>query len=148
MGWASKRRDGRNWRVFFFGGRTLPLLPFPLAAPLGGLLLAAASQPSLAGCTNVAANSFITPGVAGSPTLVTCSGAQTSRVGQGGTVSPAPPPADFVNVTVQDGASIAVTNQNAISLGSGSASNHDVITVGSGSAPGRSRANDDEWWGD
>ena len=73
---------------------------------------------------------FITPGTAGSPTTVTCnsSSVQTTRVGQGGTVSPAPPAADYVNVTVNNGASVNVLNQNAISLGSNA-----TITLGTGS---------------
>ncbi len=100
--------------------RLAPL--FCWAGPLGGLILAAASQPALAACSNVGVNGFIAPGAAGSPTIVTCDSisTQTSRVGQGGLIPPAPPNADYVNATVNATAQIQVVNDNSISLGSNS----------------------------
>ncbi len=59
-------------------------------------------------------------GILASGSVVTCSGTQTSRVGQG-------PGADNVTVTVNNGASILVTNSNSISLG-----NNASITLGTG----------------
>jgi autotransporter-associated beta strand protein len=62
--------------------------------------------------------------------VVTCSGTQSSIVGQG-------PGADNVTVDVNDGATVSVTNTNAISLG-----NNATITLGSSGPPaGGSAAN-------
>ena len=81
---------------------------------LGGLILAAASQPALAACS---ASGTLTPG-----TIVTCdsTSTQSSRVGQG-------PGADNITVNVNPNAQIQVTNANSISLG-----NNANITVNSG----------------
>lgn len=54
-----------------------------------------------------------------SDTIETCSGTTSGRIGQG-------PGADNVTVNVNDGATLGVTNDNAISLG-----NNATITVGS-----------------
>ena len=99
------------------------------ALPLAGLLLAATSHTALAVCSPVGSFGFITPGASGAPTVVTCdtSGTQTTRVGQGGLRSPAPPNADWVNVIVNGSAVIDTTNDNAISLGS-----HSNIVINAG----------------
>ena len=89
------------------------------AGPVGGLILAAASQPALAACS---ASGTLTPGTALVPTVVTCAPGivQTSRVGQG-------PGANYIDVTVNNSAQIQVLEQNAISLGNNS---HIVINSG------------------
>ena len=82
----------------------------------GGLALAVlSSHPAMAQCS---ATGVLSPG-----STVTCSGADTARVGQG-------PGADNVTVNVRDGGSLSVFNTNAISLG-----NNAVVTLGS-SGPG------------
>ncbi len=94
------------------------------ALPLGGLLLAAASQPALASCSS---NSFHDPAFfpnnLNSNSTVTCTGTTATRVGQG-------PGAFGVTLNVLNGATIAVTNDNAISLGAGG-----TITLGTGAGP-------------
>ena len=81
----------------------LAILP---AAAAFGLQYEALAQCSASGALPVGA-------------VVTCSGTQSTIVGQG-------PGADNVIVTVNDGASVAVTDTNAISLG-----NNATITLGS-----------------
>ena len=100
------------------------------ALPLGGLLLAAGSQPSLAGCTS---SSFFNPPFfpnnVHTNSTVTCFGLTPTRVGQG-------PGADNVTVIVRDGATIGVTNANALSLGDNA-----MITLGTSVPPGGSASN-------
>src|SRR3954464_8080442 len=69
-------------------------------------------------------------GALASGSTVTCTGTQTTRVGQG-------PGADNVSVTVKNGATVSATNTAAISL-------HDnaTVTLGpSGPTPGSSASN-------
>ena len=86
-----------------------------------GLALSVFSETAIAAC--VPAGPTLTAGVP-----VTCSGPQTTRLGQG----PGPPAADNINVIVNNGASINVTDTNAISLGSGTVAVPGNITLGSG----------------
>lgn len=83
------------------------------AAPPAALGLAIwGCQPASAQC--VPSGPTLSPGDS-----VTCSGTQTTRLGQG-------PGADNVTINVNDGAKISTNNTNAISLG-----NNAAITVGS-----------------
>jgi outer membrane autotransporter protein len=84
---------------------------------LGGLALAAMSSEALAQCSD--------DGTVAAGSVITCSGAQITRVGQG-------PGADGVILTVRDGGSILVHNDNAISLGDGAS----IVLGSSGPAAG------------
>jgi fibronectin-binding autotransporter adhesin len=86
-----------------------------------GLALSVLPQTAFAQC--VPQGPTLTAGVP-----VNCSGAQTTRLGQG----PGPPAADNINVIVNNGASISVIDTNAISLGSGTLGTNSTITLGSG----------------
>jgi hypothetical protein len=87
-----------------------------------GLALSFVPQTAIAACSPTGPT--LTPGV-----TVDCTnnpaGAQTTRLGQG----PGPPAADNINVIVDDGASIIVTDTNAISLGSGTLGTNSTITL-------------------
>ena len=105
--------DPANRAAIWNGEQVRLALPLSHIGPLslGGLLLAAASQPSLAGCSS---SSFFDPPFFPNNLLsnstVTCFGVTTTRVGQG-------PGAENITLIVRDGATIGVTNTNAISLG-------------------------------
>jgi hypothetical protein len=101
-----------------------------LALPLGGLLLAAASQPSFANCRS---SSFFEPPFfpnnLSSDSTVTCSGVTATRVGQGLL-------AFNINAIANDGATISVLNSKAISLGDNA-----MIILGTSVPPGGSASN-------
>jgi hypothetical protein len=105
---AKVARTGSIW-LGFCAGLALSVLPqttIAACSPMGPTLAAG----DTVDCTNNPA------------------GAQTTRLGQG----PGPPAADNINVIVDDGASIIVTDTNAISLGSGTLGTNSTITLGSG----------------
>ncbi len=87
-----------------------------------GIALLVFSRTAIAACSP--AGPTLTPGV-----TVTCSGTQTTRLGQG-------PGADNVTVIANDGATISVLNANAISLG-----NNATITLGTSVPAGGSASN-------
>ena len=120
VGTGQARPAGRQQ---LFSARSPSGLGRALLTSFIGLVLAAGLPKSaLAQCS---ASGTLTPG-----SVVTCSGSQTSRVGQG-------PGADRVTVIVNDGGTVRVTNTNSISLG-----NNVTITLGTpGPGPGGSAGN-------
>ena len=124
--------DPANRAAIWNGEQVRLALPLSHIGPLslGGLLLAAASQPSLAGCSS---SSFFDPPFFPNNLLsnstVTCFGVTTTRVGQG-------PGAENITLIVRDGATIGVTNTNAISLGG-----NVIINLGTSVPPGGSASN-------
>ena len=87
-----------------------------------GIALLVFSRTAIAACSPPGPT--LTPGV-----TVTCSGTQTTQLGQG-------PGADNVTVIANDGATISVLNANAISLG-----NNATITLGTSVPAGGSASN-------